>query len=203
VFGGTIAAPIWHAFMVKAMQGWPVEGFESPPPPESGQIPNVVGLAIEEAEEILVEANFSPVVEEVLSFEEKGLVLTQAPAGGTARLGSLVTLTVSNGKGEPVVVPRVVDLPEFQAVKTLRQLGLVADVQYRSVNNPSLDGIVVDQVPIGDGNKLVDVGATVTIFVGEYEPGGGGGGGGGDGNGDGEEPSPSPSPEDEAPQARL
>jgi penicillin-binding protein 1A len=190
VFGGTIAAPIWQDFMSRAMAGWPVEGFESPPAPESGSIPDVLGLPIEEAEAILVEANFTPVVEEVLSFEEKGTVLTQEPGGGTARLGSAVHLTVSDGKGEPVIVPRVVELTEADAIKQLTKLGLIADVQYVPVDEASLDGIVVDQIPIGDGNKMVDVGATVTIFVGEFKDGGGGDGGGGEdggGGGDGED----------------
>jgi beta-lactam-binding protein with PASTA domain len=133
-------------------------------------------------------------VEEVRSFEKKGTVLTQKPEGGTARLGSPVNLQVSNGKGDPVIVPRVVDLPEAEAVKLLKRLGLIADVQYVTVRREAADGIVVDQVPIGNGSKLVDVGATITIFVGEFDAGGGGGGG----DGGGEEPSPSPSPSTEA-----
>jgi penicillin-binding protein 1A len=176
VFGGTIAAPIWHNFMVKAMAGWPVEGFEAPPPPESGPIPDVVGLPIEEAEAIFAQANFTPVVEEVQSFEEKGLVLTQKPGRGTARLGSAVHLGVSDGKGEPVIVPRVVDLSQAGAIRKLTKLGLIAEVVYAPVDQKALDGIVIDQTPIGDGSKLVDAGATITIIVGEFAPGGGGGG---------------------------
>jgi penicillin-binding protein 1A len=187
VYGGTIAAPIWHAFMVRAMEGWPVEGFEAPPAPETGEIPNVVGLPIEEAELILAEANFTAVVEEVASFQEKGLVIDQKPEGGRAELGSAVKLLVSDGKGEPVVVPRVTGLPEGQAKFKLKKLELVPVVEYVPVDDPQLDGIVVRQVPIGDGSKLVDVGATVTLYVGVFEPGGG--------NDDGEEPGPSPPPE--------
>ena len=185
VFGGTIAAPIWHSFMVEALAGWPVEGFEAPPPPESGPIPNVVGLPLEEAEKILAEANFTPVVQEVLSFEDMGLVLTQKPGGGTARLGSAVRLKVSDGKGEPVIVPRVVDLTEAEAIRKLTRFGLIADLLYAPVEQKALGGIVIDQIPIGDGTKLVDAGATIMIVVGAFEPGGGGGNGG-------EEPSPSP-----------
>ena len=181
VYGGTIAAPIWHNFMIKAMAGWPVEGFEAPPPPESGPIPSVVGLPIEEAEAILVEANFTPIVEEVLSFEPKGTVLSQKPGGGRARLGSAVHLGVSDGKGEPVIVPRVVDLTEAEALKRLTKLGLIADVQYAPVQEKARDGVVIGQIPIGDGSKLVDVGATITFVVGLFEPGGGDGGGGEDG----------------------
>jgi len=180
VFGGTVAAPIWHDFMVQAMQDYPIEGFETPPPPQSGTVPEVVGLRSEEAQEILVEANFTPIVEKVDSFEPTNTVLSQAPEGGSRlTLGGAVKLQVSTGKGEPVVVPRVKDLNEAKAVKVLEDAGLVAAVEYVTVDDPALGGIVVDQTPIGDGNKIVDVGATVTIQVGVFE--GGGDEGGGDG----------------------
>ncbi len=183
VFGGTVAAPIWHDFMVKAMQGFPVEGFEAPPPPESGPVPDVVGLPIEQAEKILAKANFTPIQEEMQSFEPAGTVLTQAPGvGARLRLGSGVTLGVSNGKGEPVVVPLVTGLPEAEAVHELEKLGLDVAIERVPVQDQHLDGIVMDQIPIGDGTKVVDAGATVTISVGVFDQGGGNGGGG-NGNG--------------------
>jgi penicillin-binding protein 1A len=189
VFGGTVAAPIWQDFMERAMQGFPVQGFEAPPPPESGRVPDVVGLKLEGAEESLAEANFTPIVEREVSFEPRGTVLTQAPGGGTrARLGSAVNLTVSDGRGEPVVVPRVMGMSEARAIRALAELDLFAAVELVPVNEADLDGIVIDQLPIGDGSKLVDPGSTVTLFVGVFEGGGGddgGGDGGGPGNGGG------------------
>ena len=54
------------------------------------------------------------------------------------------------------------------------------------VDDGHLDGIVVDQTPTGDGSKVVDVGASVTIYVGTFEGNGNGNGNGnGDGNGNG------------------
>jgi penicillin-binding protein 1A len=198
VFGGTVAAPIWNDFMERALRAFPVEGFEAPPPPESGTIPDVVGLPIEQAEKILVKANFTPIVEEVKSFEPAGSVLSQKPGGGArATLGNGVTLGVSNGKGEPVVVPRVTGLTESQAVTRLEKLGLVAAVERVSVDDKHLDGIVIDQIPNGDGTKIVDVGSTVTIYVGSVDPGNGGDdrGDGGDGGGEnGHAPVPPGSP---------
>ena len=108
VFGGTVAAPIWHDFMVRAMQGFPVEGFEAPPAPESGPVPDVVGLQVEEAEqdprrgELHADPRGGGLV-------RAGRHRPHAVAGRRARgvrLGSAVTLGVSNGKGEPVVIPR-------------------------------------------------------------------------------------------------
>jgi membrane peptidoglycan carboxypeptidase len=175
VFGGTVAAPIWHDFMVRAMAGYPVETFEAAPAPQSGEVPDVVGLPEEEATAILVEANFTPVVEEVASFEEKGIVIAQSPAGGASlTLGGGVTLQVSNGKGEPVVVPRVVGLGKVAAVQVLADAGLVADVRFQDVDDPALAGRVISQTPIG--NKLVDEGSAVTIVIGRFTGGGGDGG---------------------------
>src|SRR5688500_8712904 len=126
-FGGTVAAPIWQNFMVKAMQGYRIEGFATPPPPERGRVPGVVGLRSEEAQAILVEANFTPIVEKVDSFEETNTVLSQSPgSGASAVLGSAVTIRVSNGKGEPVIVPHLTGLREGDAVTKLEKLDLFA-----------------------------------------------------------------------------
>jgi beta-lactam-binding protein with PASTA domain len=70
----------------------------------------------------------------------------------------------------------VVDLSQAGAIRKLTKLGLIAEVVYAPVDQKALDGIVIDQTPIGDGSKLVDAGATITIIVGEFAPGGGGGG---------------------------
>ncbi|MGZ8625195.1 MAG: PASTA domain-containing protein, partial [Actinomycetota bacterium] len=96
-----------------------------------------------------------------------------------------VTIQVSNGKGEPVVVPRVTGLSEKDAVEALEDAGLVAAIERTPVQDPALNGVVVEQIPIG--NKVVDVGATVTIRVGEHDSGNGNDndGGGDDGGGDG------------------
>ena len=62
----------------------------------------------------------------------------------------------------------------------LEVVGLIAAIERVPVQDKHLDGIVVDQIPIGDGSKVVDVGSTVTIYVGALEPGNGNG----DGNGE-------------------
>jgi len=181
VFGGTLAAPIWHTFMVKATAGMPVEGFPAPPPEQSGKIPDVVGMHSADAQKTLVAANFTPIAEKVDSFEPVNTVLSQTPAGGSsAVLGSGVTLTVSNGKGKPVTVPRVVGLSKVKAVAALEAAGLVAEVVFVDVTDPEQDNLVVAQTP--NGNKTVDEGSTVTIQVGHFTGGGGGGGGGSPGS---------------------
>jgi len=165
VFGGTLAAPIWHTFMAKVVAGMPVESFPPPPPQPGGKIPDVVGLHSAEAQQLLVQANFTPIVQKVDSSEPTNTVVSQSPAGGTsATLGSGVTITVSKGNLKAVVVPRVVGMTEADAVAALKAAGLKAKVDYADVTDPGLVGIVLAQNPIG--NKQVDGKTVVTIQVG-------------------------------------
>ena len=148
--------------------------------------PTSSGCRSEEAQALLVEANFTPIVEKVDSFEETNTVLSQTPGGGaSATLGSAVTVQVSNGKGEPVIVPHLTGLREDDAVKKLEKLELFASITYVDVNDPHMDGIVLAQTPIGDGTKQVDAGSTVELQVGQFQDGNGDGNGDGDGNGNG------------------
>jgi beta-lactam-binding protein with PASTA domain len=148
-----------------------------------------VGLTAEEAENKLANANFTPIRDDVHSFEPAGTVLAQTPGGGARlQLGSAVTLRVSDGKGEPVVIPRLTGLTQAEAVHRLERLELVAAIHRVPVDDRHLDGIVVDQSPIGDGSKVVNVGSTVSIDVGAFDQGNGNGDGtgeGGHGNGNG------------------
>jgi len=178
VYGGTVAAPIWHSFMVKAMAGMPVEGFPGPPVQVRGTIPNVVGLRSAEAQQIVIDAKFTPVVQKVESSAPANTVLEQAPPGGaTATLGSGVTLTVSNGKGKgdggetgpPVSVPAVTGIAEKDAVSALENSGLVPAVQYVDVTDPKRQGIVLTQSPaVGE---RVPSGSNVVIVVGQHHGG--------------------------------
>ncbi len=168
VFGGTLAAPIWKAFMLKAVAGMPIEGFPAPPPQQSGAIPDVVGMHSAEAQKTLVTANFTPIIEKVDSILPVNTVIAQTPAGGTsAVLGSGVTLSVSTGKGVAVTVPRVTGLTEAQAVKALDKAGLKAAIVYADVTDPAQDGLVLSQSPIG--NKQATKGDTVTITIGKLK----------------------------------
>jgi penicillin-binding protein 1A len=178
VYGGTLAAPIWHAFMLKAMAGYPVEIFEPAPPAQYRAVPDVVGLRSQEAQAILTNARFTPIVERVDSGKPVDTVISQSPGGGSrAVLGGAVRIQVSNGKGKPVTVPRVVGLLQEEAVAVLEQAGLVAEARLVRTTERHQLGIVQSQVPIG--NKEVRAGSTVTIFVGAKDV---------------PQPSPSPSP---------
>jgi penicillin-binding protein 1A len=175
-FGGTIAAPIFHDVMEAATAGMPVKQFPTPPPGKSGAVPDVVGMKQDEAEQTLGDANFTPKVEMKDSTEPEGTVFEQDPKGGTVRpLGSLVTISVSNGKSPKIAVPNVVGLTEADATAALQGAGFKVSVVEQIVDDPSLDGIVLDQTPEGGADRRP--GQTVTIIVGVHN-----------------KPTPSPSP---------
>jgi membrane peptidoglycan carboxypeptidase len=180
VYGGTVAAPIWHSFMVKEVAGMPVEGFPGPPVQLHGTIPNVVGLGSAEAQQVVIGAEFTPLVKKVDSSAPEDTVLEQSPPGGaTAPLGSAVMLTVSNGTGKGkgngertgprVYVPDVTGMPEGDAVKAIEGSGLVPAVRYEDVTDPKRRGIVLTQSPaVGE---RVPSGSTVAIVVGQHKAG--------------------------------
>jgi membrane peptidoglycan carboxypeptidase len=165
-FGGTIAAPIWHDFMLRAVAGLPPIGFPAPPPPKSGVVPNVVGMTQADAEKALTKANFVPIVKLVPSTKPAGIVDSQNPAGGSSRqLGSPVEIDVSNGKVPVSRVPNVIGFTEKAAVAALKAAGFNVTIQYVPVADPKQDGIVLDQHPHGGAKR--PQGSTVTITVGK------------------------------------
>ena len=132
--------------------------------PRETDVPNVVGLTQEEAEDALDEARLEVGnVTEESSDEDAGIVLSQSPEEGeqVAR-GSAVDLVVSSGP-ETVVVPSVIGLSEEDAVGNLEQAGLEADVQRDE--NEAPEGQVFAQEP-GAGAE-VSAGDVVTIAVSE------------------------------------
>jgi len=182
VFGGTVAAPIWVAYMSRVMQGLPAIGFPEPPKPPVGPVPSVIGMTKKEAITTLADAGFRASVEIADSLSTKGQVFSQSPGGGSVTaLGTLVSVQISTGKPAQIPMPRVVGMRGFEAKTSLESLGLVVATVRVETGNPSKIGFVIGQDPHGE--SLVIQGDTVTIFVGEAKGGGGGGGNGGGGGG--------------------
>ncbi len=169
VFGGTVAAPIWHDYMVRILQGVPIEGFEAPPAPPRGQVPKVVGMTAEEAQRTLAAARFSSKVVKVNSAEPKGTVVAQSPGAGTNLvLGSLVEISVSTGHPPKTVVPDVVGMTKADALAALRAAGLKPLVVMVDVTDVTQKGIVQTQTPAA-GDKVPER-TVVTIEVGKVGP---------------------------------
>jgi penicillin-binding protein 1A len=169
MFGGTIPTQIWHDVMSLEIQGLPVRDWPAPPPPEAGTVPNVVGEQQNRALKHLAKANFSGVVDATKpSTQPAGTVIGQSPGGGsTVPLGSLVHLTVSNGKTPKAKVPSVIGLSESDATSALEAKGLNVTVVPQAVHDRHQDGVVIAQSPEADTRVLS--GATVVITVGRFE----------------------------------
>lgn len=169
-FGGSLAAPIWHNFMAKAVVGLPVKSFPNPPPPKAGTVPNVVGMKQADAVRTLLKASFTPVVKTAPSVEPAGVVFAQSPKGGSsAPLGRTVTIMVSNGKAPKAPVPNVVGKSQEEATSILKAAGFRVSVVYQDVSDHKQDGIVLSQSP--RGGKKASPGTTVKIVVGKFQPG--------------------------------
>jgi beta-lactam-binding protein with PASTA domain/predicted Ser/Thr protein kinase len=127
-------------------------------------IPNVVGQLYDSAAGELQGQGFAVARRDVDSSQPKDTVIDQQPkGGGSGARGSTVTLYVSKGPKE-ATIPDVTSQDEASAQQTLEQSGFTVDVQEQDTTDPSQDGIVLDQDPVG-GTKAKP-GATVTITVG-------------------------------------
>jgi len=168
VFGGTVAAPIWHTYMSEVMLGQPALPFPSPPspqPPPPGNVPNVVGLDLAQATSTLTAAGFSVSSSSVDSIKPSGTVVTQSPAGGSsAARGTTVHLEISTGVAATATVPGVTGQSVGAAQAALQGAGFVVSIIDKIVTNPSQYDVVLSQSP-GAGSTAKQ-GSVVKITVG-------------------------------------
>jgi beta-lactam-binding protein with PASTA domain/predicted Ser/Thr protein kinase len=130
-------------------------------------VPNVVGLQQQIAENQLEAADLIPNVETQNSDQPEGTVVAQDPAGATqVESGSEVTVVVSTGAGS-VIVPDVEGLFRDGAVRILSNRGLDVVVQEETTTDPAEDGRVIDQAP--EAGARLRQGDTVTIVIGVAE----------------------------------
>ena len=127
-------------------------------------LPNVVGRTYEEAEAMLVTAGFS--VDEPIYVPNDnlaiGLVAEQSiPSRAERPAGTVVTLTVSAGRGE-VEVPRLVGQTVIDARVTLARLELL-DLVEREFSTEFSEGTVIRTSP--DATQSTPRGSVVTLVV--------------------------------------
>ncbi|GAA1699047.1 transglycosylase domain-containing protein [Microbacterium sediminicola] len=155
----SIARPILAA----ANQLYPGGAF---PSPDSNltktvlyELPNVVGMSVEEATSTLEDAGFAVVVgDAVTSTEGAGIVAEQDPGAGDVAGGTTVTIRPSNGQG--VAVPSVSGSVE-NARSQLQSAGLNASGG--TCSNPNAT-VTLNGTSPGAGT-VVDRGTTVNINV--------------------------------------
>jgi serine/threonine-protein kinase len=124
--------------------------------PPAVPVPSVTGQSVDDAQGAIRSAGLQPHVTEQPSVEvEAGLVISQEPAGGTAKRGSAVRLVVSTGPGI-VAVPDVRGLSVDDARQKLEDAGFRVKVRSLRIGN------VIAQSPGGGTQR--EQGTTVTIY---------------------------------------
>jgi beta-lactam-binding protein with PASTA domain len=135
--------------------------------PEPVSVPYVVGLSYSQASAQLRGAGFEVQRQDVDSNQPAETVIDQNPKGNTSSSrGSTVTLRVSKGPTTSTV-PDVTSQDQATATATLRGSGFKVEVVRQPVDDPSQNGIVLDQNPPGGAQAPQK--STVTIYVGNFE----------------------------------
>jgi serine/threonine-protein kinase len=134
--------------------------------PKPLSVPNVIGLPYDQAAAELQRAGFGVARIDVDSELAAGIVVDQDPSGGTeSSKGSTVTLSVSKGP-TTAAVPDVTTQDVAIAQTTLEAAGFRTRVVLEDVEDPSLDGIVMSQDPVGGTQAKPNT--LVTLFVGRF-----------------------------------
>ena len=132
--------------------------------PANVTVPSVTGLPFDQASNQLQQAGFAVARTDVDSDQPKDTVVAQSPTG-SAPPGSSIRLSVSKGPTTSTV-PDVTSQDETSARDTLTSAGFKVSVQRQDVNDPGLEGIVLDQTP--SGNSRAPQGSSVQITVGRF-----------------------------------
>ncbi|HEU5207227.1 MAG TPA: Stk1 family PASTA domain-containing Ser/Thr kinase [Gaiellaceae bacterium] len=134
--------------------------------PKPVSVPNVVGLPYDQAATELQRAGFVPSKLEQDSDQAAGIVISQTPSGGSeGSKGSTVTVTVSKGPTTSAV-PDVTSQDVAIAQTTLDQAGFKTRVVLEDTDDPTMDGIVLSQDPVGGTQSKPNT--LITLFVGRF-----------------------------------
>src|SRR6187455_575986 len=134
--------------------------------PKPVSVPNVVGLPYDQAASELQRAGFNVSRIDEDSDQAAGIVTGQTPSGGSeGSKGSTVTVTVSKGPSTSAV-PDVTTQDVAIAQTTLEAAGFRTRVVLEDTDDPTTDGIVISQDPVGGTQSKPDT--LVTLFVGRF-----------------------------------
>ncbi len=134
--------------------------------PKPVTVPNVVGLPYDQAASELQRNGFSVSRIDEESDQAAGIVTRQTPSGGSeGSKGSTVTVTVSKGPSTSAV-PDVTTQDFAIAQTTLEAAGFRTRVSLEDTDDPTFDGIVISQDPVGGTQSKPN--SLVTLFVGRF-----------------------------------
>jgi len=147
-------------------------------------LPDVTGMTVDQATQVLRSAGFDVRVGDAVNGDQpSGAIQTQSPGAGRVAVGTMVTISPSNGQG--VRIPDVGGQAVSAALGTLRSLGLDPALGSCEKNADAGSGIATSTSPAAD--ELVAPNARVTIQYEAANCGNGGGNGNGNGNGGGDD----------------
>ncbi|MBQ6877347.1 MAG: PASTA domain-containing protein [Oscillospiraceae bacterium] len=134
---------------------------------EKVEVPSIAGMNIENAIKLLREKGlYICVVDESYGTDEKGIILEQYSEESLTK-GSAVNVKISLGK-EYVRMPDLFLKTKEDALKILKELGLVVKTEYQETNE-YVEDLVVGQKETA-GTKLYK-GDTVTVILSKYKTG--------------------------------
>ncbi|MGH3135218.1 MAG: Stk1 family PASTA domain-containing Ser/Thr kinase [Gaiellaceae bacterium] len=129
-------------------------------------VPSVVNLPFDQAQLELQQAGFNVSRIDVDSELAAGIVVRQDPVGGSeSSKGSTVTLSVSRGPTTSAV-PDVTTQDVTIAQTTLEAAGFRTRIVLEDTDDPSFDGIVISQDPVGGTQR--EPNSLITLFVGRF-----------------------------------
>jgi eukaryotic-like serine/threonine-protein kinase len=134
--------------------------------PKPVTVPNVIGFPYDQAAVELQRAGFVVSRVDKPSDLLKGIVTDQDPSpNSSSSKGSTITLTVSTGPSTSAV-PDVMNQDVTVATTTLEGAGFRTREVIQDTEDPTLDGIVLAQDPIGGSQEKPNT--IVTLFVGRF-----------------------------------
>jgi eukaryotic-like serine/threonine-protein kinase len=136
--------------------------------PKEAKVPVLVGTQRRVAVQQIRGRGLVPSVSEEESSSPAGEVIGQSPsAGSEVPLGSTVSIVVAKGV-EEAKVPNVIGKLRSEAVRAMRDAGLVPSVEEEETEVPGQVGRATDQFP--PPGTEVKPGTEVTIVVGKQAP---------------------------------
>jgi len=137
-FGGSVAAPIWREFMQIVTDDLPIQDFQ--PDPDGiavyyqtprVEVPDVIGMEVDDAEEELLKAGFRVDITWVNSDEDEDEVVAQDPEPGRRMTqGATIEIEVSNGDAPEVALPNLIGKSREQARIILTVLRQETDINF-------------------------------------------------------------------------
>lgn len=178
-FGGSLPAPIWRQFMLRALAGVPSAEFPAEPAGTGvyrqtpfAIVPEVTGAADGETAVNLVYAvGLEAEIVAIPSNQPQGTVLGTDPLPGTpVRQGGAIDVLVSSGQTPTAPLPNLVglDAAGIDAALAAFRSDTGVDLEWapvdQPISDPSLWGRVVQSNPAA--GSVVANGAVVQVFIG-------------------------------------